>query len=306
MAEQYAGLLQQALPEGVFACVQGGGQTGAALCGDPRIRAVCFTGSVAAGRALALLGAEDPGKELALELGGRNAALVCADADLDLAAQAVAEAACLTAGQRCNATARVLVDRRAARPFLEKLAAALEAFVPGDPLLPETKLGPVISDKAVERYVRLLETWGGDPVVPGGIAGLVGGKRGHYVKPAVRHWKRFGDSPDGKGACDETFVPLLAVTEVAGADEAVAAHNASPLGLTASVFTRSEETFRRLADLLHAGNVYANLPTTFSPSTLPFGGWGGSGNHHPGGKGFIRFATQEQAVQWRAGGFSAA
>jgi succinylglutamic semialdehyde dehydrogenase len=305
VAGQYAELLQQALPEGVFSCVQGGGETGLALCGDPRVRAVCFTGSVAAGRALARMGAEDLGKEMALELGGRNAALVCADADLDLAAAAVAEAACLTAGQRCNATARVLVDRGVATAFLEKLEAALALFVPGNPLLPGTKLGPVINAKAVERYVRLLETWGGDPIVPGGIAGLADGKRGHYVKPAVRRWKRFEDSPEAIAACEETFVPVLSVVETDDLDASVRAHNALPLGLTASVFTRSEETFRRLADRLHAGNIYANLPTTFSPSTLPFGGWGDSGNHHPGGKGFIRFTTGEQAVQWRADGFAA-
>ena len=70
-------------------------------------------------------------------------------------------------------------------------------------------------------------------------------------------------------------------------------------GLSCSVFTRSEATFWRFADELQAGNVYANLPTTFSPSTLPFGGWGESGNGKPGGRGFIRFVTAEQAIQIR-------
>jgi len=79
--------------------------------------------------------------------------------------------------------------------------------------------------------------------------------------------------------------------------EAVEMNNASPFGLAASVFTRSAQRFERFADRLHAGNVYANLPTTFSPSTLPFGGWGWSGNGRPGGRGFARFCTVEQAIQ---------
>jgi acyl-CoA reductase-like NAD-dependent aldehyde dehydrogenase len=81
----------------------------------------------------------------------------------------------------------------------------------------------------------------------------------------------------------------------------VTKHNATPFGLTASVFTRSETTFAQLADALPVGNLYANLPTTFSPSTLPFGGLGQSGNGRPGGRGFLRFCTVEQAIQIGAG-----
>jgi acyl-CoA reductase-like NAD-dependent aldehyde dehydrogenase len=81
-------------------------------------------------------------------------------------------------------------------------------------------------------------------------------------------------------------------------DHAVRLQSTTPFGLTASIFTRSETTFRRLGDQLEVGNLYANLPTTFSPSTLPFGGWRESGNGRPSGRGFIRFTTREQAVQF--------
>jgi len=74
--------------------------------------------------------------------------------------------------------------------------------------------------------------------------------------------------------------------------------SATPFGLTASIFTRSAATFHRLGEQLEVGNLYANLPTTFSPSTLPFGGWRDSGNGHPGGRDFIRFTSREQAVQY--------
>ena len=81
-------------------------------------------------------------------------------------------------------------------------------------------------------------------------------------------------------------------------DDAVRLQSATPFGLSASVFTRSEGLFRQLGERLEVGNLYANLPTTFSPSTLPFGGLRESGNGRPGGRGFIRFTTQEQSVQW--------
>ena len=279
-----------ALPPGVFALVQGGPEEAVALARDPRTRAVCFTGSVAAGRALALELAADFSKELALELGGRNAAIICADADLPLAAEAVADGLCLTCGQRCNSTSRALVDERVAGDFEKRLLASLQRYQPGDPMRLETQLGPLISRAAVERYAALTRekaVW----LQPGAILEMADGKRGHYVQPAVR--RGFAD------AGTEPFAPVLELESFTSLDDAVARANATPFGMTASVFTRDESLFAKLSDELHAGNIYANLPTTFSPGTLPFGGFGLSGNGRPGGRGFIRFTTQEQALQWR-------
>jgi acyl-CoA reductase-like NAD-dependent aldehyde dehydrogenase len=122
----------------------------------------------------------------------------------------------------------------------------------------------------------------------------VAGKRGHYVRPAVL-------LREGDGATDaECFVPIVSVFIAAYLDDAVRLQSATPFGLTASVFTRSEAAFRAIGERLQVGNLYANLPTTFSPSALPFGGLRASGNHRPGGRGFIRFTTDEQAVQWAA------
>ncbi len=288
VAGRYAEILRDSFPPGVFGLVQGWADEAQALSLDPRVRAVCFTGSVPVGRALSKALVEDFSKVLALELGGRNAAIVCADADLDLAARAVADAMCLTCGQRCNATSRVLVDARIADEFSEKLAAELVKWMPGDPLADATKLGPLINQTAVQRYGDLLATHA-DWLVPGRVVDKVGGKQGHYVLPAVRRGATRADV--------ECFVPIADFDTFADLDEAVAKNNASPFGLTASVFTRSEETFHQLGDELRVGNLYANLPTTFSPSTLPFGGWGESGNGRPGGRGFVRFCTVEQAVQ---------
>ena len=290
VAAQYAQIIAAALPPGAFQLAQGGGEEGQALCVDSRIRAVCFTGSVPVGRALAQALAADFAKELALELGGRNAAIVCSDADLALAAEAVAEGACLTCGQRCNATSRVLVDRHIASRFEELLVAAFGKFQPGDPLLPETNLGPLINAAALARYEKLAAA-PADWLIPGSAPREAAGKRGHYVRPALR---RGLTTPDA-----ECFVPIVEIESFANLDESFTRHNASPFGLTASIFTRSAETFRRLVDELPVGNVYANIATTFSPSTLPFGGLGMSGNGRPGGRGFIRFTTVEQALQIR-------
>jgi acyl-CoA reductase-like NAD-dependent aldehyde dehydrogenase len=306
VAERYSEVMRGAFPPDVFSLVQGGAEEAQALCLDPRVRAVCFTGSVPVGRALAKAVAEDYSKELALELGGRNATIVCADADVDLAARAIADGICLTCGQRCNATSRILVDARIAAALAEKLAGELAKWVPGDPLDDATKLGPLINEAAVQRYAGLLAEHA-DWLVPGRVIGgvcrasapLAGGSapaaggapalQGHYVLPAIRRGAARADV--------ESFVPIADFDTFTDLDEAVAKANASPFGMTASIFTRSRETFAELTNELRVANLYANLPTTFSPSALPFGGWGLSGNGRPGGRGFIRFCTSEQAIQ---------
>ncbi len=284
----YAAEMQAALPEGVFELVQGWGGAGRALCRDPRVRSVCFTGSIPVGTAIARDVAADFSKSLALELGGVNSAIVLDDADLDLAAIAVADGLCLTAGQRCNATTRILLHRDVQAAFEEKLAGAVGAFEPGNPLDESTRLGPLASAAAVDRYRRLAT--GTDWLVRGGIPETIGGRRGNFVLPAVGR---------GRGPDEEAFCPLGWIESFGSDGEAAVLQDATPYGLTASIFTSSADRFRALGDRIEVGNLYCNLPTTFSPSTLPFGGLRQSGNGKPGGRGFARFAGGEQAVQWR-------
>ena len=292
VAADYGAIMAAAFPPGVFGTLQGAATAGEALCMDARVRSVCFTGSAAVGRTLAKALAEDFSKDLALELGGVNALIVCADADLDRAAAAAAEGACLTAGQRCNATSRIIVEKSVAADFERKFLEALAIFQPGDPLSQTTKLGPLISAAAVSRYEKLCAEIPGDWLQPGKTEPVVAGKRGYYVRPAV---VRRNDDGHRDAEC---FVPIVSLFIADDLDHALRLHNATPYGLTASVFTRSEAKFRALGEHLDVGNLYANLPTTFSPCTLPFGGLRGSGNGRPGGRGFIRFTTDEQALQW--------
>jgi acyl-CoA reductase-like NAD-dependent aldehyde dehydrogenase len=143
-----------------------------------------------------------------------------------------------------------------------------------------------------EAAMRRFEQMAGEPsewLLPARAEKQAGGKAGYYVQPGIR----LGTArPDV-----ESFVPIAELEVFRDFDGAVERNNASPFGLTASVFTRDETVFWRFADELRAGNIYANLPTTFSPSTLPFGGLGLSGNGRPGGRGFVRFCSVEQAIQ---------
>ena len=302
---KYAAAMQSCLPPGMFGLVQGGAEEAQTLCRDRRIRAVGFTGSVPAGKAIAAATVDDLSKDVALELGGKCAAIVCEDADLQRAAEMSAEAACLTAGQRCNATSRIIVDRKVLTSFLEKFLAAIHQFVPGDPTSEATRLGPLATDAAYKRYLRLIELNEGNWLKRGHAPASVDGKIGYYVEPAV---VLFDDCEAASGATlsrEEAFAPIVSIIAVDCEQELLHVHNNTAFGLTASVFTRSKQRFDHLAEHLEAGNLYANLPTTFSPSQLPFGGWKNSGNGRPGGRGFIRFATEEQAVQWGKDGFSA-
>lgn len=287
----YASAMQAALPEGVFELVQGWGAIGRTLCIHPDVRSVCFTGSIPVGKALAQELAADYSKSLALELGGKNALIVFSDADLARAAEAAADGICLTTGQRCNSTSRILVHREVEDEFVAKLLDSLRRYVPGDPADEATLFGPLASERALERYRNLIGRRG-EWILRGEICPEVAGKRGYYVRPAILAAAELSSGDE------EVFSPVASIESFDALSEAAARQGAGRFGLTASVFTRSQEIFRSVGECLEVGNLYWNLPTTFSPSTLPFGGLRASGNGKPGARGFVRFVADEQAVQW--------
>jgi len=297
--EAYGKIMADALPPGVFQIVQGMGETGHALCVHPAIRSVCFTGSIPVGTALARDLAADYSKSLALELGGKCASIVCADAEIGKAAVDIAQAVCLTAGQRCNATSLVYVHKSKRDDLLAALAAELAFYQSGDPQSEATRLGPLISATALDRYRRLTALEVGEKFLRGETPGTVHEKRGHWAGPAVIYCPDFPLLAGSPLFREESFCPLLTVLPFLDDEEAVRMHNTSPFGLTSSIFTADRDRFDAVGGQLRVGNLYWNLPTTFSPSTLPFGGLGVSGNGKPGARGFIRYAIDEQAVQWK-------
>ena len=228
---------------GVFTLAAGGHEVGEWMADDPRLPLLSFTGSTLVGRRVAARVAERLGRSL-LELGGNNAIVVARDADLDLAVRAIAFGAVGTAGQRCTTTRRLFVDHEIADELVARLVRAYGALAQriGDPLDPNTLVGPLINEGSVKRFEQALEKarWEGGEIV-------CGGKRidrpGHFVEPTIVR----GPSQEQLAiAREETFGPILYVFEVGSVEEAIAANNAVSQGLSSAIFTggvRASETF---------------------------------------------------------------
>lgn len=287
----YAELAARAgLPRGVFNLLQGDGAAGAALAAQRDVDGVLFTGSWSAGRRILEATLDQPWKLLALEMGGKNAALVCADAELDGAAEQIAFGACVTAGQRCSATSRILVDASVADALCERLVELFSGISVGYPLDDGVFMGPVISAASVERHAWLLEQTareGAERLVAGGPSD--GPRRGHYVRPSLHRIARLDAASRYQG--EEHFVPDAYVLPVASLGEGIAALNATEYGLVASVFSSERESYERVCRESRFGLLNWNTSTVGASSRLPFGGQGRSGNDRPAGATSVDYCT---------------
>ncbi len=265
-------------PPGVVNLVTGtGAEVGDAIVESPDIPVLSFTGSTATGKRIA----ERAGrrlKRLALELGGKNAVVVMADADLDLAVDGIAWSAFGTTGQRCTACSRVIVEAPVAERLLAKLEARVRALRLGDGLDPTTDVGPLINEASrskVEEYIELGRREG--ELVCGGRAARAGAlDAGCFFEPTIFA----GVRPMARIAQEEIFGPVLSVITVPDYEAAMTAANGIRYGLSASVFTSNVNTaFRAMRDFA-AGLVYVNAGTIGAETHLPFGGWKETGNGH--------------------------
>lgn len=287
------------LPPGVFNLVQGDSQVGAKLVEHPTVAGVLFTGSTATGQAIKEATLKAPTKCLALEMGGKNAALVCADADLDLAAQESAVAAFSMAGQRCNATSRLLVDRKVAKLFVSKFLEAVRRVKIGYSLEEGVLMGPLVSHDAAakfQRYMKLAEEEGFETLIPGKGLGKWGKRRGYYVTPGVHRCEQPSRNRSLHYRREEIFGPDVAISYAKNEEELVAFNNEVPYGLITAVFTRSHERFKRLFPLIDTGMVNWNRGTIFSTGKLPFGGTKASGSFKPAGLFSPYYCTYPVAV----------
>jgi succinylglutamic semialdehyde dehydrogenase len=286
------------LPEGVLEVVQGGPDTGRALAAAD-VDGILFTGSYATGRALVEATLDAPHKLLALELGGSNAMIVCADADLDLAVSEAAISIAATTGQRCTATRRVFVERPVREPFQDKLCAVLAGLRVGPPLEQGVFMGPLASLDAharLERMRGLAAAAGGERVLlvdtgrppPYTGAGVV-----RFASTEQRHpYQR-----------EEIFGPEVALYPVADLEEAIAAANDSDYGLAASVITRDRTKYERCIGRIRTGVLNWNKGTVGASGRLPFGGSGKSGNDRPAGVTATLYCTAPQAHLESEAGF---
>jgi acyl-CoA reductase-like NAD-dependent aldehyde dehydrogenase len=253
-------------PDGVVNVVATDDAVAATLVGDPRVGKIVFTGSVATGKTIMAAAAKNL-TPVVLELGGKDSAIVCRDADLDRAAKGIVWGAFVNAGQTCASVERVYVERPVAEAFLAKV---LEEA--GRVRLADGPGGGEMGPLTLERQRRLVEEHVADAVAKGARVLLGGGRRegpGTFYPPTV-----LVDVDHSMAVMrEETFGPVLPIRVVDSLDEAIRLANDSPYGLTASGWTRSEETARRLQRELVAGVVSINdHASSFGEPTAPWGG----------------------------------
>jgi betaine-aldehyde dehydrogenase len=261
------------LPRGVVGIVTGTGEeAGAALVAHPHVDLIAFTGSTATGRQIMRVASERL-KKVNLETSGIDPFIVCADADLEVAARGAVWARYLNAGQVCTSAKRFYVVDAIADTFVERFAALSREIVVGDPRRPETDMGPVISKEALGRVQQAIEraqAEGARLVAGGGRPqGLA---RGHFLEPTVLDRVRHGDS----ATREEVFGPVAAIVRVRDADEAIALANDSDYGLGANIYTNDLSTVMKAMENIKAGTFWVNDPLTDNEAG-PFGGMRQSG-----------------------------
>jgi acyl-CoA reductase-like NAD-dependent aldehyde dehydrogenase len=280
------------LPDGVLNLVLGRSRVvGDTLVEHDRVDAVTFTGSNAVGRAIQLK-ATEAGKKVQLELGGKNPAVVLADADLELASEQVARGAFLSAGQKCTATSRVIVEQPVLEELGERVAAVARSWPLGDPLDESTKIGPLASQSQLETvsgYLDLAEREEARVLAGGGRSS----NGGYFVEPTV-----LSNLPaTSRVLREEIFGPVAALLPASTYEEAVALANDTPFGLTAALFTRDLGKALRFSRDIRAGVVKVNQESAGLEFQAPFGGMrGSSSGSREQGKVARDFFTQWKTV----------
>jgi len=280
------------LPAGVLNVLTGAGSTaGAELVTNRDVRALSFTGSVAVGQAVRNE-ATARNCRVQLELGGHNPLIVMADAELDRAAEAAFVGAFWSAGQKCTATRRILVQDSVYDAFREKLLSRIEAAKIGDPTNPETEVGPVVAAGAFEEILAAIERGKNE----GGTVAAGGARaddEGYLIAPTV--FENVAD--DGFLSREEVFGPVTSLYRFSTLNEALERSNAVEFGLSASIFTRDLHTTQRFANELQAGILHVNSQTAGADVHVPFGGlksssWG----PHEQGHAAVEFYTETITV----------
>lgn len=258
-------------PEGAVTNLYVSSDKVSGLIGDARIQGVALTGSESAGSKVAARASEQL-KISTLELGGSDVFVVLDDADIDKAVKAGVEARLSNAGQVCTGAKRFIVQRPVADAFLKGFVEGMRGAVAGDPLDPDTVLGPLSSGDALDGLTRQVEG-----ALAGGARALTGGRpmdrTGFFYEPTVL----VDISPDNPAYYQEFFGPVAQVFVVDGDDAVVAQANDSPFGLGGSIFSGDIQRARRLASRIETGMVFINTATTSMPE-LPFGGIKRSGS----------------------------
>jgi aldehyde dehydrogenase (NAD+) len=289
-------LIDAGLPPGVVNIVTGfGPEAGAPLVEHPGVSAISFTGSSEVGRIVGQTAAS-LFKPCSLEMGGKNAMIVLEDANLDLALEGALWGAFGTTGQRCTATSRIILHKKIAAEFTDKLVARAEALKVGDGLDESNQVGPQINQRQIEtseHYVKIAKEEGAKLLTGG--ARLTEGThaKGWFFAPTV-----FAEvKPQMRIAQKEVFGPVVSLIECEDLQDALVIANGIEYGLSTSLYSRDvNRAFQAIRDL-EAGITYINAPTIGAEVHLPFGGVKQTGNgHREGGTGALDFYTTWKSV----------
>jgi acyl-CoA reductase-like NAD-dependent aldehyde dehydrogenase len=281
------------LPPGVFNLVTGiGPVVGEAIAGHPGVDFVSFTGSTRAGRRVSELAAATV-KPVAMELGGKSPNVILDDADLARAVPDGVAKCFLNSGQTCSALTRMVVPRERLAEVEELAKAAAEAFTPGDPFEPGTRLGPLVSETQRERvrdYVAKGEAEGAK-LVTGGTDAPEGLDRGYFVRPTV-----FSEvTPEMTIGREEIFGPVLVIQPYDGEEDAVRIANSTDYGLAGGVWAGDQKHAIAVARRLRTGQIEIN-GGAFNPAA-PFGGYGQSGHGRENGRFGLEELLQVKSLQ---------
>ncbi len=296
MARELVRILHDAgVPPGAVNLIPGGDVVGAALVSNDGVDGLTFTGSHDVGMRILKGFSRAFAKPTICEMGGKNPTIVSATADLDLAARGVSRSAFGFSGQKCSACSRVLVAGEVYDQFVERLIGATASLTVGDPFSVETFMGPIVDDRAVDRFDRVVAQAADEGEVLHGGHRLTEGAlgRGRYVEPTIATvprpsllWK------------EELFLPFLLVDRVTGVEEGLRLANDTHLGLTAGFFGNEVDEF---LSGIEAGCVYVNRASGATTGAWPdiqsFGGWKGSGTTGRGGGGphYLQQYMREQS-----------
>ncbi|MFM8792475.1 MAG: aldehyde dehydrogenase family protein [Solirubrobacterales bacterium] len=285
--------LDAGLPEGWLSVVPGpGSSVGNSLVENPLIRAITFTGSVPVGWGIR---SKVPEKKVNLELGSNAPLIVNEDGDWETAADKANIHAFSHAGQSCISTQRILLHEAIADEFIARLVGNLDSLVVGDPLSPETDVGPLISPAETER----VEGWIQEAAAQGGTV-VAGGELvddGRCLAPTlIEH-----PTHDSKVWCEEIFGPVATIDRFPDFETGLAMANDSKFGLQAGVFTRDIGNGLKAANTLEFGGVLINEIPTFRADQQPYGGVKDSGNTREGPAYAVLELTEERMVSFQAG-----
>lgn len=267
-------LKQAGLPTGVFSVVQGlGTEAGAALVADERVDVISFTGSVTVGKAIeqAVVNRKNKFVRLSLELGGKNALVVCDDADMDAAIESAVQSAFSLAGQRCAAASRIIVLDAVYETFRASFLERVRGLKLGTGDADD--LGPVVNARQRDRILEAVKN-----AVSSGATLLAGGNAGEGSGFSVQPTVLENVTPEAEIAQQELFGPVTVLFRAKDFADAIRLTNDSPYGLTAAIYTNNLHRAQEFAKRATVGTVHINGHTFGSEPHMPFGGRGNSGN----------------------------